>query len=856
MRGPVLIAVGAVVLQVCGGVSQRPVEVDVFVAGGTLEAVRTAAKMKKEGKSVFLAAPRPYLGEDRAATLILDRLPSDDPSDPLVREIFNPSYRASGAYNCFSPKGWRAVEKFAPYENVPTEPVKGDLDVVTTPLLVKRACDRMLLESGVGYLTGAQTVAAGAGPNGRVRVVVVARGGEREFLARRFVDRRMARDIRKGLRRFSIRYVCGPKPHVEKIPFEFEVPYDGARGMAAVENHARSLVPVKGLLDVAEMTVVEEEVPRTGMPSPDAAPVTTEPFDVVVAGGGTGGGPAGIAAAESGAKTLVVEFQNVLGGVATEGRIGGFGSYYDGNVTGFTTELDRGAARIGGVYFFAESEFLRRRTAASGGEVWFGSMVYGAEVEDGRLKAVKVAMPDGTRIRVPCSVAVDATGNCDLAAAAGCSTEFMDPRELSLQGAGMAGQPLGVPCCNSDIGFVDDTDAEDLCAFALRSRLSLPDRVWNQASLVDSRERRRLVGRFRITPVDLILNRTYPDTIGIAESTFDTHGQTVHPIFFLRDTGRKGQKIRGNVPFRAMLPRETDGIIVSGLGISAHRDAMPVLRMKADIRNMGYAAGLAAAMAAKAGVAPWKIDVNALQRRLVASGNLPEGVIGTQDNLPLSDDAMAAAVKRLSKGYDGLAEVLSDPGRALHFLKRENSFEAAHVRALIGDIDAAPALIERLSGADWDSGWNFRGMGQYHRSVSEIDAIVIALGHTRNEKAFAVLAGMARKLTGDSEYSHFRAMARACESMGGGRAAAILAPLMSIPGVAGHAFAAGRYPKIPGYSDQEMNTERSNVLRELCVAAALYRLGDPDGSARRSLVSYLEDTRKVYANFARKVLRR
>ena len=61
-------------------------------------------------------------------------------------------------------------------------------------------------------------------------------------------------------------------------------------------------------------------------------------------------------------------------------------------------------------------------------------------------------------------------------------------------------------------------------------------------------------------------------------------------------------------------------------------------------------------------------------------------------------------------------------------------------------------------------------------------------------------------------------------------------------------------PPIPGYSDLAMNAERSDVLRELCVATALYRLGDPDGVAKRSLDAYLTDPRRVYANFVRQVL--
>ena len=44
-----------------------------------------------------------------------------------------------------------------------------------------------------------------------------------------------------------------------------------------------------------------------------------------------------------------------------------------------------------------------------------------------------------------------------------------------------------------------------------------------------------------------------------------------------------------SVPYRALLPAGLDGILVTGLGASAHRDAMPVIRMQPDIQNGGYA---------------------------------------------------------------------------------------------------------------------------------------------------------------------------------------------------------------------------------------------------------------------------
>ena len=68
-------------------------------------------------------------------------------------------------------------------------------------------------------------------------------------------------------------------------------------------------------------------------------------YDVVVVGGGTGGAPAGIAAARQGASTLVVEYLHGLGGVGTMGLIG---KYYHGHREGFTKEIDRGLAELGG----------------------------------------------------------------------------------------------------------------------------------------------------------------------------------------------------------------------------------------------------------------------------------------------------------------------------------------------------------------------------------------------------------------------------------------------------------------------------------------------------------------------------
>ncbi len=64
-------------------------DVDVVVAGGSSAAVAAAVAAKQAGATVFLAAPRPYLGEDLAGTLRLARVPDDDESHPIYRAIFD-----------------------------------------------------------------------------------------------------------------------------------------------------------------------------------------------------------------------------------------------------------------------------------------------------------------------------------------------------------------------------------------------------------------------------------------------------------------------------------------------------------------------------------------------------------------------------------------------------------------------------------------------------------------------------------------------------------------------------------------------------------------------------------------------
>ncbi len=591
---------------------------------------------------------------------------------------------------------------------------------------------------------------------------------------------------------------------------------------------------------------------------PDALPVLAE-VDTLVVGAGTGGGPAGIASARHGARTLVCEYLYLEGGVMTDGLIG---QYWFGNRVGFTKDVDAGVVATGRVFPQAKAEWYRREQRRAGAEIWFGAFVNGVLVKDGRVTGAVVVMDDGTRGVVACRTAIDATGNAELPAMAGEETEFITDDELSVQGAGLAPHYTpGMGYSNADIGFVDDTDAADVFYFALRSRLSLPGRAWDQGQVVNSRERRRMVGAFYMAATDVVNERTYPDVITRTYSNFDSHGQTRDDLFFIQDPGHKPMYV--NLPYRCLLPKKLDGLLVTGLGISAHRDAMPILRMQPDIQNQGYAAGTAAAMAAKGGVPVRAIDVKALQRHLVDMKILRPEDLEQKDNFPLSDAALDQATAELADKYRGLPVLMADRARALPRLRDayalaegEAKVVYAHVLALLGQRDGVKPLLAKFAAMDWDKGWNYRGMGQFNRSVSWVDSYAIALGHCKAKEAVPALLAKAAQLTEANEYSHFRALARALEEIGDPRGAAALAEILRRPGIGGHWQTMGAAPPVvPGYKDAAADWERTLSLREICLARALYRLGDtPDGLGRRTLERYAADPRRAYAKHAKLVL--
>lgn len=591
-----------------------------------------------------------------------------------------------------------------------------------------------------------------------------------------------------------------------------------------------------------------------------ALPVLGE-YDVVVVGGGTGGSPAGIGAGRQGARTLVLEYLHGLGGVGTMGFIS---SYYHGNRVGFSTEVDRGVEafgdknRPGSWHPEHKSEWYRQELKKAGADLWCGVLGQAVLMDQKRVTGVVVLTSHGRGV-VLAKTVIDSTGNADIAAAAGAHCRYTDGTDVAVQGTGLPQRELGQKYTNTDYTFVDDTDVFDIWRVLVTAKMKFRG-AYDLGQLIDTRERRQIVGDFTFSPMDMMLQRTFPDTIVIARSNFDTHGYIIHPMFMIRPPHRDDIDVR--VPWRCLLPVGLDGIIVTGLGVSAHRDALPCIRMQADIQNQGYAAGVAAAMISKQGITARDLDIKELQKHLIQVGNLPTSVLTETNNFPLPKARVAEAVRKLPNDYQDLEVVLSHWDAAQPLVRQayanaaaKDRLSYAHVLGMMGDGTGAETLAGAVKSAKWDEGWRYTGMGQFGPSMSALDSLIVALGRTKSSTGLKAITEKIDQLDSNSEFSHFRAITLAAESLGDPSMAEPLARLLRKPGLQGHATTSideALRSNPPSGTD---TTIRNLALSELYLSRALYRCGDYEGLGEKTLREYSRDLHGHYSRHAQAILK-
>lgn len=392
--------------------------------------------------------------------------------------------------------------------------------------------------------------------------------------------------------------------------------------------------------------------------------------EVCVGGGGPSGASAALAAANEGSSVLLAEFNDELGGTGTSGAVRW---YWYGMRRGFTERINRHTdawqSRLGwkkqpyvwgmndGWAVEAKSMAYLELCQKAGVRVLFGCLVVGVLKKGKTVTGVQISTPYGM-MQVSCSVAVDATGDGDIAAYAGARYQQGNDRDRMAMWGSMA--PLQSPSNYSGnySTSVDSGDVIDRTRFILSER-----RRWGKAgvrpidhaSYLASRESRHIKGGYTITLYDQLLQRRYPDTVMVAFSNNDPKGISQADIM---NIGLLPPNLHIHVPYRAIIPENIDGIIIAGRALSCTHDANCAVRMQDDMQMLGGAAGVAAAMCARSNIMPRDLDVTKLQQRLVELNSFSFSEIEYRDN-PQAQD-LAGAIEQIS-GEDGMSWAEQNP---------------------------------------------------------------------------------------------------------------------------------------------------------------------------------------------------
>jgi flavin-dependent dehydrogenase len=365
-------------------------------------------------------------------------------------------------------------------------------------------------------------------------------------------------------------------------------------------------------------------------------PVLAE-ADVLVVGGGTSGAVSAMASAGEGVNTVLLEMNSALGGTGT---VGGVNFYWYGYRNGFTGEIDKRVFNWMNKINFPETEYfwgkkdlwsleikelvLLEMCVEARVKIFYESIVAGTLTDGDKVCGVAAATPYGL-CAVLGKVTVDATGDGDVAAFAGADFIYGNNRDRMAMWGSVAwykspGQYVGGNFATT----ADISNIFDYTRFLLVGRRRGAEDLYDHSTYLAPRESRHILGEYVMSLTDQLLLRKYPDTISLCFSNHDPKGRSVADIV---NFGILPPNLEIEIPYRMMLPKKLEQLLVTGKAISCTHDALAAIRMMDDLQKQGGAVGLAAALCVKNGVSPRKLNVTELQHKLIDIGQVPRSLL-------------------------------------------------------------------------------------------------------------------------------------------------------------------------------------------------------------------------------------
>jgi hypothetical protein len=307
-----------------------------------------------------------------------------------------------------------------------------------------------------------------------------------------------------------------------------------------------------------------------------------------------------------------------------------------------------------------------------GVHVLYHSLVIDTVIEKDTLRGVILANKSGL-YRLLADVVIDASGDADVAALSGVPFESAQDQpvqsltttfkminvdmdrakkvkknELHQLMANATGYDLprkegsvhitplpGVMVTNmTRVTNIDPLDVEQLSAAEAAGRAQaleysrfLIDKVpgYEQSALgglstqIGVRESRRIFGEHRLTRQDVISARKFEDAIAVCGAPIEEHHAGKDTRWEYLPEGETYQ-----IPYRCLLPKTVDNLIIAGRCLSADHDAHASVRSMGQCMAMGQAAGAAASISVVNKQTPHTIVLHDLQTQLKKLGAVLE----------------------------------------------------------------------------------------------------------------------------------------------------------------------------------------------------------------------------------------
>lgn len=396
-------------------------------------------------------------------------------------------------------------------------------------------------------------------------------------------------------------------------------------------------------------------------------------YDVIVCGGGPSGFAAAVSAARCGAKTLIIERNGCLGGIWTAGLLSwilDFRFKYKGTILGEIFEeleaLKAGKMVKAGRAFSCDVEemkhYLEQKCLKENVEFRLHTMLTDAILSEDkrRIEGVVTSSKSGMEI-FRAKAFVDATGDGDLGAYAGCSFKYgneqgeaqpmsliallcgvkadmvedmnnsivkngNNPKKNLREEMNRAGiepsysmptlmqfEKDGIFALMSNHEYeVSPFDAGEITQATVRARDELYKTVkalkslggaWENVRLIATaeqigvREGRRIEGLYCVTEDDLYAGRHFDDSICDVYGGIDLHYTKSSYGTGVVETKKESKPYQ--IPMRALIAKDNDSLVMAGRCISGDFYAHSTYRVTGNAVITGAAAGKLAAVSAK-----------------------------------------------------------------------------------------------------------------------------------------------------------------------------------------------------------------------------------------------------------------